>query len=75
MNESVHPLTFELLDWISRHSPSYAELMDAWRTSCPRHPVWEDAVIAGLVEVLGDNITLTLRGRAVLDANAEPRSL
>jgi hypothetical protein len=25
--------------------------MDAWRTSCPRTPVWEDATIAGLIEV------------------------
>jgi hypothetical protein len=74
MKESVHPLTLELLDWISRHSPSYRELMDAWRTSCPRHPVWEDAEIAGLVEVVDDNVTLTLQGRAILDANVDRRS-
>ncbi len=25
--------------------------MDAWRTSCPRLPVWEDATDGGLVAV------------------------
>ncbi len=28
----------------------YDEVMDAWRTSCPRLPVWETANELGLVE-------------------------
>ena len=25
--------------------------MDAWRTNCPRMPIWEDALSAGLIRV------------------------
>ncbi len=54
--------------------------MDAWRTSCPRLSVWEDAVLDELVRIdNGDNraVTLTPRGRAVLEKgqNAGARSL
>ena len=28
---------------------SYEEAIDAWRTSCPRLPVWEDANDRGLI--------------------------
>ena len=66
MKETIDPLTRELLEWISSHSPSYRDLMEVWRTSCPRHPVWEDAVIQGLVEVLGGSVRITPRGRAAL---------
>jgi D-3-phosphoglycerate dehydrogenase len=49
--------------------------MDAWRTSCPRLPVWEDALADGLVEVrregAGDTlVALTAAGRAALDDGA-----
>jgi hypothetical protein len=42
-------LVLDLVEWIARQSRSYAEVMDAWRTSCPRFPIWEDAVDLGLV--------------------------
>jgi hypothetical protein len=44
------PLVLDLLEWIRSRPRSYAEVMDVWRTSCPRLPVWEDAVDQGLVE-------------------------
>ena len=28
---------------------SHAELMDAWKTSCPRLSIWEDACEANLI--------------------------
>ena len=37
------------VEWVARRPRPYAEVMDAWRTSCPRLPVWEDAVDRGLV--------------------------
>ncbi|MEO8457737.1 MAG: hypothetical protein ABI559_08000 [Chloroflexota bacterium] len=40
-NES---LVLDLVQWIARESRPYAEVMEAWRTSCPRFPIWEDAV-------------------------------
>jgi D-3-phosphoglycerate dehydrogenase len=40
----VETLILDLLEWIShRTERTYEEVMDAWRTSCPRFPVWEDA--------------------------------
>jgi hypothetical protein len=43
-------LVFDLVEWIAREPRSYAEVIDAWRTSCPRLTVWEDAVDRGLVK-------------------------
>jgi|GEM_PF-5008986 len=53
-------LTREFLAWISSRPRSYAETMEARRTSCPRHSVWEDALIAGLVRIdEGQKVILT----------------
>ena len=64
-------LIADLLAWIAERPRSYAETMDAWRTSCPRLPVWEDAVDAGLVirrpgSGGGQIVELTEAGRALL---------
>jgi D-3-phosphoglycerate dehydrogenase len=42
-------LILDLLEWVASGERSYEEVMDAWRTSCPRLPVWEDANDRGLV--------------------------
>jgi len=47
----MNALTFELLTWVAARARTYDETMNAWRTSCPRTPVWEDATSDGLVEV------------------------
>jgi len=68
-------LTLELLAWISSRPRTYAEAMEAWRSNCPRQPVWDDAVTEGLVAVARSagavpgaaEVTLTARGRALLD--------
>jgi hypothetical protein len=49
MSETLTPLVADLVEWVSRRSRPYAEVLDAWRTACPRLPVWEDAVDRGLV--------------------------
>lgn len=49
MTSAVQSLVLDLLEWLSRKDRSYEETMDAWRTSCPRLPVWEDANDHGLV--------------------------
>lgn len=49
MPENVEALVLDLLEWLSRRERSYEETMDAWRTSCPRLPVWEDANDCGFV--------------------------
>ena len=45
----VEALILDLLEWVANGERSYEEVMDAWRTSCPRLPVWEDANDRGLV--------------------------
>jgi hypothetical protein len=69
----VNALTLQLLDWLDSRPRTYAETMSAWRTSCPRLTVWEDALQDGLVQVrtngTGDRreVVLTARGRALID--------
>jgi hypothetical protein len=43
MSDAVDHLVLDLLEWIGPTSRPYAEVMEAWRTSCPRLPVWEEA--------------------------------
>ena len=51
MTTSPHDsLTVQLLDWIIEQPRSYAQLMDVWRTTCPRMAIWEDACADGLVD-------------------------
>jgi hypothetical protein len=43
--------TLELLEWIAARPRTYDETIETWKTHCPRLSVWDDAVVAGLVEV------------------------
>ena len=43
-------LTLQLLQWIGQRPRAYGEAIEAWRTSCPRLTIWEDALSSGLVE-------------------------
>jgi hypothetical protein len=74
MAEIANPLTVEFLTWISIRLRTYADAMEAWRSPCPRHSVWEDALVDGLIEVVecGDTmdqgkVVLTARGRERLE--------
>jgi hypothetical protein len=49
MTDTVQNLILDLVEWVERTERTYEETMDAWRTSCPRLPVWEDASDRGLV--------------------------
>ena len=72
---SLGPLTRDFLAWVTSDPRTYADTMEAWRTSCPRFPVWEDALGDGLVQLQnGDGTTmnpkrviLTPQGRAILE--------
>jgi hypothetical protein len=52
VSDPVEPLILDLLEWIGPRSRPYAEVLEAWRTSCPRLPVWEEANARGFVEPL-----------------------
>jgi hypothetical protein len=49
MNNLVESLILDLLEWVAGDQRSYEEVMDAWRTSCPKLQVWEDANERGLI--------------------------
>ncbi|MGH2968941.1 MAG: hypothetical protein ACRDK0_07740 [Solirubrobacteraceae bacterium] len=49
MSETVETLILDLLEWIGPDSLPYAEGLEAWRTSCPRLPVWEEANDRGFI--------------------------
>jgi D-3-phosphoglycerate dehydrogenase len=46
----VDDLVLDLLEWVGPTSRPYTEVMEAWRTSCPRLPVWETANERGFIE-------------------------
>lgn len=46
----VDALIRDLLEWIGPKARPYREVMEAWRTSCPRLPVWEEANERGFIE-------------------------
>jgi hypothetical protein len=47
--DTVDNLILDLLEWIGPSSRPYADVLEAWRTSCPRLPVWEEANDRGFV--------------------------
>jgi hypothetical protein len=67
----VESLILDLLEWVAgTRGKAYEEVMEAWRTSCPRLPVWEEANDRGLVttECVDGRpvVTVTMRGLARL---------
>jgi hypothetical protein len=50
MTDNVDNLILELLEWLRPGSRPYSEVLEAWRTSCPRLPVWEEANERGYIE-------------------------
>jgi len=50
VTDAVDALILDLLEWIGPAPRPYAEVIEAWRTSCPRLPVWEEANERGFVE-------------------------
>ena len=70
MTATNEALTRQMLEWISSTPRTREEVLQVWRTSCPRLSIWEDACIDGLVEFgAGGAVMLTERGaRLVLMA-------
>ena len=50
MADPVDALVLDLLEWIGPRPRPYAEVIEAWRTSCPRLPVWEEANQRGFID-------------------------
>ena len=71
MSDALRLLTVQFLAWVAERPRTYAETMEAWRTSCPRLSVWEDATLDGLVSLKGGPdrqtmVELTSAGEAQL---------
>ena len=74
---TVERLLLDLVGWIAERPRAYVDVLDAWRTSCPRLPVWEEAVDRGYVRRVtggaeGAVIHVTRRGSAFLAQNGRP---
>jgi hypothetical protein len=74
MSSNIEALILDLVEWVAKEPRPYADVMDAWRTSCPRLTVWEDAVDRGLVQreataAHGVIVKVTSLGRSYLAAH------
>jgi hypothetical protein len=69
MTGDLDPLILDFLEWLAPAPRPYAEVMEAWRTSCPRLTVWEDSLDRGFVAREGRTIAITAAGRVFLGAN------
>jgi len=80
MTATCDPLVFDLVQWVAREPRTYAEVIDAWKTSCPRLTVWEDAVDQGFVTrknigARGTIVVVTGAGQALLAAQPVPTAI
>jgi predicted transcriptional regulator len=71
---TLTPLILDFLEWLAVKPRPYSEVMDAWRTSCPRFTIWEDVIDEGFVVRRTDAgnellIELTPRGRSFLQGS------
>lgn len=73
MSDPVEGLILDLLEWIDAGPRPYAEVIESWRTSCPRLPVWEEANARGFLtrvyeEGVGAVVSISADGREFLAA-------
>ena len=71
MSDPVDALIVDLLEWIGPRPRPYSDVLEAWRTSCPRLPIWEEANTRGLLahehhEGVGTLVSVTPAGLALL---------
>lgn len=73
MSEPTNALTLQLLEWIADGPRRYDEALEAWRTTCPRLSIWEDACIDGLIDCeLGNRlVSLSPKGKLLLHKRSE----
>jgi hypothetical protein len=73
MQETTDALVLDFVEWIEREPRPYPEVIETWRTSCPRLTIWEDAVDSGYVvrrpTVEGLRVMVTEGGERFLRAH------
>jgi hypothetical protein len=60
--EAADSLVLDLVEWVAREPRPYSEVIAAWRTSCPRLTIWEDAVDLGYVTRANDAMVVVTEG-------------
>jgi len=69
MADSPDALVLDFVEWIAASPRRYADVMEAWKTSCPRLTIWEDAIDFGLVQ------RCRIDGELSIEATAAGRDL
>ena len=80
MADPVEALILDLLEWVGSKPRAYSEVIEAWRTSCPRLPVWEEANARGFIEQRHEPgaeamVSVTALGREFLGNRRSAQSL
>ena len=72
MSTATDALTRQMLEWIASAPRMREEVLQTWRTSCPRLSIWEDACIEGLIDGDPDGgfVTVSAKGRHWLRQSA-----
>lgn len=65
-------LVLDFVEWIAAGPKPYRDVMSAWRTSCPRLTIWEDAIDARLVQMSDQTVRVTEVGLEFLRAHERP---
>jgi hypothetical protein len=78
MLKTTDPLVLDLVEWIAREPRLYSEVIETWRTSCPRLTIWEDAVDHGYVARQpvagkGASVVITEAGEQFLRSHGRAR--
>ncbi len=77
MTETTDALVLDLVEWVAREPRLYSEVIETWRTSCPRLTIWEDAVDRGYVArkpvAGGVVVAITADGEKFLRAHRRQR--
>jgi hypothetical protein len=78
--DTLDPLVLDFVEWVAGEQRTYADVLDAWKTSCPRLTVWEEASERGFVMRFyvprqGVFIGVTPAGRAFLREHGRPLRL
>ena len=68
---TVDALILDLLEHVACKERRYDDVMETWRTSCPKLPVWEEANERGLIARTRVNghalVRITASGAALLE--------
>jgi hypothetical protein len=73
MHTQIDGLMADLIEWVARKPRTYRDVMDVWKTHCPRLTVWEDTIDRGYLlrqfePGIGATVVVTRAGQKFLRA-------